>query len=316
MRRRYIPALVFMVAMATSTFAGICEDLAPTSDNATTYGVDYRPRLGFRTQSDEDVCALPLDGDYARFRLYAWNVGLGTTGASFRLLSDGEIVSFEPHSGFSDAGEGPSRPGDLYAHDVHLVGPLACGPVKLGIVTIAVPAGSDGLWVDLDGYGGDGLAVVFDVGGADLPAVSPRHGAYAGAVDLFHCQPTLCAEPLAPIDDLTPVQSGDTVIELGWTAGDGDFTMIRFRGDGVHPTSVYDGELLTVFPSFPGQWQTIVHANPEVPEYWYTAFNVRMSGGEVEHGSMLECGSFAEGSVDESISNEVLTWGSVKTRYR
>lgn len=316
-KSRWFAAMTIALLVPGSILAGVCEPLSPFSDNVLEFGRDYRPRLDFQ-HPDLGGCTTDISTEgVAEFSLWAWNLHHGIQGANFQLVSDGEIVSFAPAANFSLVQGGTSTWVEgLSRLDVDLVGSDICGPVAVGIVSIQVPEGADGVFVVLDGYGAAGMPRVVDVSGLDMEAVSPFHGAYAGAVDLYHCQPALCAEPLAPINDLTPVQSGDTVIELGWTAGDGDFTMIRYRGDGLHPTSIFDGQLLTLFPANEGQWQTITHTNPDVPMYWYSAFNVRNDGLAVTLGSHLECGSFTSGSVDESIPNEDTTWSSVKTRYR
>lgn len=319
--RRTVATLLILAAVigtATASVASVCEKLSPASENVGNYGLDHRPRIGFQV-SDADVsCVIPLAVEAAtEMTLYAWNLGLGISGASFRLVSNGDIEGFTPGSEFGLVGSSVAMPdGTLTVIDVELAGLAECGPVELGTIAVSPTTGSSGVYVDIDGYAGTGTATLFLVAGPDVPAISPFHGAYAGDQDLYHCQPALCAEPLAAITDLSSVQSGGTVIELGWTAGEGDATMIRYRSDGEHPTSIYDGELLVAFPAVAGQWQSIVHTNPEVPEYWYTAFSVRLDGSEVTQSSLLECGSFTTASVDESISNETLSWGAFKQRFR
>lgn len=317
---RWSPIAVLILAFgvtATTAMAGVCEPLSPVSETVGTFGVDYSPRVGFRPDDDGLSCAFELSEDGTTFPVYAWNVGAGATGAALRLVTDGTITAFHPGFDFTEtAGLEPTVDGAWSVLDIQLTGGPACGPVLLGEVVVAAPEGADGVWVDVDGFGGQGAPAIYDADGMDIPARSPFHGAYAGAEDLYHCQPALCAEPLAPIADLTAVQTGGAVIELGWTAGSGDYTMIRYRDDGTFPTSVFDGELLTLFPSMEGQWQAIVHTNPEVPEYNYTAFSVVIQGGTVELGSRLECGSFVTASVDESIGAETLSWGGVKSRFR
>jgi len=296
--------------------ADLCAPLSPTSDNVLQYGTDYRPRLDFQAPDGGGPSPQPLSEEVA-FPLHAWNLMEGLRGASFRIVSNAQDLQFQAAPEFSaTVTQGITAEDGLNVLDVLLTGLDVCGPVILGdALAVGVPDGGS-LFVVLDGYEGAGMPRIQDAGGADRPAVAPFHGAHAGAFDPYHGQPPLCAEPLAPVTDLTAVQSGGLVIELGWTAGSGDATMIRYRTDGHPPTSVHDGDLLTVFPAFPGQWQTMIHTNPDVPQYWYTAFSVRLDGETVELGSGLECGSFTSATVDESVSNEDATWSSLKRRYR
>lgn len=317
MKTQLMLAMLVMLLLANSVFAGVCEPLSPVSDNVLEHHRDYRPRLDFRHPDDGGCSASLPTSSTVEFSLWAWNLLDGIRGASFQLVSNGDIISFQPAEDFYTVqGHTAVRVDGFSRLDLEVTGFGTCGPILVGVATIAIAEGADGVFVDLDGYGALGMPMVQDGSGLDMAAVSPFHGAYAGATDLYHCQPTLCAEPLAPITDFTPIQTGDMVIELGWTAGNGDYTMIRYREDGTNPTSIYDGELLMLFPANEGQWQSVIHTNPEVPEYWYTAFNVLSNGDTVSLGSRLECGSFTAGSVDESIANEDTSWSSIKNRYR
>ncbi len=317
MKTQLMLAMMITLLLAGSVFAGVCEPLSPVSDNVLEHHRDYRPRLDFR-HPDDGECSVSLPvGDTVEFSLWAWNLLDGIREARFQLISSGNIVRFLPAEDFYTVqGQSAVRVDGLSRLDLDITGFSVCGPILVGVATIAIADGVDGVFVDLDGYGALGMPIVQGGSGLDMAAVSPFHGAYAGATDLYHCQPALCAEPLAPITDFTPIQTGGMVIELGWTAGDGDFTMIRYRADGTNPTSIDDGELLMLFPAHEGQWQSVIHTNPDVPEYWYTAFNVLSDGDAVSLGSRLECGSFTTASVDESIANEDTTWSSIKNRYR
>lgn len=313
--------LVTLVLLATAVAqAGTCEALSPTSANVLGFGSDYLPRLDFHPgEGASDLCVLPLPGALPgalSLPLYAYNLQGEASGARLRLVASAEITGFQPDAGVTVSHlAGPAFDGRLWYVDLDLSGTL-CGPALLGRLEILAPAGATTLFADVAGYGGSGGPTVTNSFKGDLPAVSPRHGAYAGATDLYHCQPPLCREPHAPVQGMTPLQSGGFVIELGWTAGDGEFTMIRYRADGVPPTSVFDGDLLTVMPTTPGQAYAVIHEDPQASRYWYTGFSVSMSGDVVTLGSRLECGSFATASVDPSVPATDATWSAVKNSYR
>lgn len=310
-----------LVLLATAVAQGaICEALAPTSANVVGFGSDYLPRIDFHPgEGEADLCSVPLPGTLPgtiALPLYAYNLQGEASGARLRLVASVEIADFEPAPGVTRARmEGPRLEGELWTVDLELSGAL-CGPALLGRLQLLAPAATTALFADVAGFGGSGAPTVTNVFKGDLPAVSPRHGAFAGATDLYHCQPPLCREPHAPVQEMTALQSGGFVIELGWTAGGGEFTMIRYRADGVPPTSVFDGDLLTVMPTTPGQSYAVIHENPQASQYWYTAFAVSLSGDAVVLGSRLECGSFTTASVDPSIPVTDASWGAVKNSYR
>ncbi|MHB8078130.1 MAG: hypothetical protein ACYDIE_02590 [Candidatus Krumholzibacteriia bacterium] len=284
------------------------------------FGTDYLPRIDFHPgEGAADLCAVPLPGALpgtVALPLYAYNLQGEASGARLRLVASAEITDFQAAPGVVRTRmEGPRFDGQFWSVDLELSGSL-CGPAQLGELQLLAPAGATTLFADVAGFGGSGAPTVTNTLKGELPAVSPRHGAYAGAADLYHCQPPLCREPHAPVQGLTALQSGGFVIELGWTAGDGEFTMIRYRSDGVSPTSVFDGDLLTVMPTVPGQSYAVIHENPEYSQYWYTAFSVSLSGDTVTLGSRLECDSFTTASVDPSIPTTDASWGAVKNSYR
>jgi hypothetical protein len=318
MTNAVIVALVLFTAAAAQ--GGICEPLSPTSTNVVGFGTDYLPRIDFFSgEEGADPCAVSLPGTLPgalALPLYAYNLQGDASGARLRLTASAEITDFQPAAGVTRSRmDGPGFDGHFWFVDLELSGAL-CGPMLLGQLDLLAPAGATTLFADVAGFGGFGAPTVVRGFNGESPAVSPRHGAYAGAIDLYHCQPPLCREPHAPVKGLTALQSGGLVIELGWAAGGGEFTMIRCRADGAPPTSVFDGELLTVMPTIPGQNYTVIHDNPRASEYWYTAFSVSLSGDVVTLGSFLECDSFTTATVDPSIPVTAATWGAVKNIYR
>jgi len=311
---------LFLPHAPDSATAGVCDPLTAVSPSVTGGGTDYLPRLDLHPAGGvADACVQPLPDDLPGpvvFPVWAYNLQGQVTGARFRLFASAPIAGFAPSVDFVLVHAiTASAPGGLWALDVEIAGE-ACGPVLLGEATATVPDGATAVFMDITGFDGQGAPVVTHAFKGHLPAVSPRHGAYAGAPDPYHCQLPLCREPHAPVEDFTPLQSGGFVIELGWRAGGGDYTMIRYRTDGMSPTSVFDGSLLTVVPTVTGQSYAVMHENPQVTQYWYTAFAVDLEGDTVTLGSGLECGSFTTATVDESIPATGASWGSVKQSYR
>lgn len=303
---------VFGAALAV---AGTCEPISPTSEAVMAYGFDHRPRLDFRLPYAGESCAFPAgEGETLSFELYAYNLHLGTNGAAFGLVSNVEILDFLPADGFSLQSLGPvTQAGGLWRRDVRLSAHGECGPLNVGTVLVA---NATAVFVDLEAMTGNPRPFLYNHAGQPVAALTPHHGAFAGDSDLYHCQPALCAEPLAPVRDLEAIQSGGSVIELGWTVGEGGWTMIRYRTDGQFPLSVHDGQLLVLRSGAPGEYQTALNTNLDMAHFWYTAFNVEMSGDVVLQGSQLECGSFIQASQDESVANETMSWGALKSNYR
>ena len=319
---RFLAGLSCVLALTSApriACAGSCEALSPRSANVLGFGTDYLPRVDFHGGEPGDACAFPLPASLPgalSIPLHAYNLQGEATGVRLRLISSVEIQGFTPVPGVSaTVAAGPRPDGAFWILDLELAGTL-CGPLVLGSLDVIVPAGATAAFVDVAGLGGSGAPLVINASRGSLPAVSPRHGAFVGAYDAYHCQPPLCREPNAPAGDFAPLQSGGFVIELGWKAGGGDFTMIRYRADGTPPASIFDGELLMLLPTVPGQRYAIVHENPQASQYWYTAFAVTVTGDEVTLGSRLECDSFTHASVDPSIPVTGSTWGALKNAYR
>jgi len=315
--------LAFGLAIGFTSFALAtnCEELSPTSTNVMAYGTDYLPRLDFHDGLEaETACvydlpdALPAE---MNIPLYGFNLQNAITGVRFRLIASVPLVTFTPSEDLTEiGGETVWNDEDYWYLDISLVAEEICGPLVIGEVTLSVPEGTESYFVDLLGFLAEQSPVFVYNHTIELPVVQPRHGAYAGQVDLYHCQPPLCVQPNTAVSEFQPIQSGGEVIELGWKGGGGDFTMIRYRTDGLHPTSIFDGELLTLMPSYPQQDFAIFHDNPQFVQYWYSAFSVTMVGEEVVLGSQLECDSFTTATVDESVGSESTTWGVLKSKYR
>lgn len=313
-------ALAAVAGGAGDARGGACEPLSAYSATVASYGIDYLPRVDFRAGGGEaSTCAHALPVSLPAplaVPLYAYNLQGEVEAVRFRLLATVEITGLTPGPGLDGSASAPTAVGDGWVMDVQLSADGLCGPLLLGEVTLAVPAGCAGLTVDVAGHGGEPAPIVTISGRGELPAVTPRHGAYAGAPDLYHCQQPLCWEPHTAVTGFEPLQQGGAIIELAWTAGSGEYTMIRQRKDGVAPNSVFDGKLLAIVPTVPGLSYAILHEHPEAIQYWYTAFSVSMSGDTVTLGSSLECGSFTTATVDPSIPADPVTWGAVKNAYR
>jgi len=317
-----IASLFLIVLMEPqAAVSGVCEELSPTGDNYLHFGIDYRPRIDFQPPDEGDeACPRELPEVLPAtvgFDVYAYNLHGGLLGADFRIISDAPIQSFTAGPAVSKISESIQEiDSATWVDDIGLFSSGAEGPVLLGTVILLAAEGREAVSVDLTGFGGAETAVFTIEILGELPAVSPRHGAYAGASDLYHCQPPLCEEPHLPPPEFLALQSGGLVIELGWEAGDGNYTMIRCREDGIYPTSIYDGQKLVLMPTVPGQRYSITHSYPNTTRYWYTIFNLTKVAGVIVRGSQIETGSFVQATVDESVPAETTSWGSVKGLYR
>jgi hypothetical protein len=315
--RAAVAAALFWWSAAVAA-AAVCEG-PPARAGADGFGPDYLPRLELSDPSGPGgQCALALPDRVPGpvvFALRASNLLDGATGARLRLIASEPITGFASAPGLSAM----TVPGDVgtgvWTLDVLVSGAPFCGPASLGELTLAVRSGCRGLWADLTGFGGDGPPIVVLRMG-ETPALCPNHGAYAGPRDLYHCQLPLCPEPNEPVRDFTPLASEGRVPQLGWTAGGGNVTVIRYRSDGFYPISLTDGELLAAMPTIPGQRYTCRHENPEVPRCWYSAFAVTVEGETIVLGSRLECGALTTASFDPSIEVMPATWGALKRFYR
>ncbi len=315
-------AVLSLVAVwAASGFAGVCTEISPTSENVINYHVDYLPRIDFLPPDGVDGdCPRPLPANLPQtvsLEIYAYNLNRDLLGAEFRIVADAPIQDFTPGPGLMMvAGDIHNLSATTWVDDIRLSSAGEPGPVMLGTVSVLAEAGVEGFCLDLVGFGGGETAVMSVELLGDIPALSPRHGASVGAGDYYHCQPPLCEEPHLPILDFEALQSGGLVIELGWIAGEGNMTMIRYRYDGFAPTTIHDGFQLVLMPTEPGQSYSFVHPYPRHQHYWYTIFNLTKFGCEVVRASQVESGSTLTASVDESVPAEDSSWGAVKSLYR
>lgn len=317
----FVAAIVLTLLMPTMSSAAACETLSATSENSLLFSVDYLPRVSFGAPLETTSCAqnINLGAEPVQFPIYAYNLGEGIKLAEFRVTAYGVITQFESGSDFFNQMPLVNLDGPYTTADISVGSHVAvCGPVLLGIIYVAGHDGAAGIDVELSGFGGTETPMVTIGSGLVLPTRDPFHGAYAGQVDWYHCQPSLCREPLGAIDDLIVVEDGGAFIRLNWTAREGNFTMIRYRNDGGYPQSIFDGQLLILIPSFNGTTTEAIFSDIEQDFYQFrfTAFNLELAGEDVVNGSQLECGSFAYGELDPSIPNEMTTWGAVKQQYR
>jgi hypothetical protein len=317
--------VVVTIALAcftpVSSQAAACEELSAFSENISLYSVDYLPRICFADPAETEACVieLPPYGVAAQFPIYAYNLGEGIKTAELRITAYGEITQFDVGPGWFNLPVLVDPIGPYTTADISVGSHAAvCGPVLLGVIHVMANPDANDINVELSGFGGTDSPIVVMGDGSTLPTRDPFHGAYAGSTDLYHCQPSLCVEPLPSIVDLAVVEDGGALIRLNWTAGDGSHTMIRYRNDGVHPQSIFDGELLVLLPTFAGSTGEAVYSNIEQDYYQFysTAFNVDAAGEDVINGSILDCGAYAYGELDPSIPNEMTTWGAIKQQYR
>ena len=108
-RGRILLVVVSLALFTTSSgWAGLCEELSPTSANVQHYGTDYLPRLDFHdgvaalaTCSHDLPAVLPAD---MSFPIYGYNLQGAISGVRFRIFSTLPIISFQPAAGFTAIG--------------------------------------------------------------------------------------------------------------------------------------------------------------------------------------------------------------------
>ena len=115
--------------------------------------------------------------------------------------------------------------------------------------------------------------------------------------------------------DFTAERGYGLSVKLGWTAGTGNTTVVRYRTD-RYPTGWEDGTHVVTMPSSPGERQQFFHTDaPNGYILYYAAFSLTMDGaGMVETNGFVECESMDTTFVDGLISVEDATWGSIKMK--
>lgn len=190
-------------------------------------------------------------------------------------------------------------------------GPL-CGPVLLGCLRISTADAPDQFQVTVAPHITTGRAAVQTPDGEWRTLQVDDGGARVGLG--ADCPPSPCAMN-TPVRDLTAGRgeiSGS--MSFGWTGGSGNFTLLRYRMDGVYPADPWDGELLAFLPS---TVNSLTYLFAESGELRVAAWSVtRGPFATFYAASNLECGSLASAIVHIPVGVSPKSWGNVKTLYR
>jgi len=289
------------------------------------YGYDFLIRLCVHFGEVEDIpeyiqCSRSLfEGEEeVSFPIYMYNAHEGIRYIEFGVESNDTITAFEPQSGFMIYSAYGYKIGDVYRFDVALktFSPV-CAPVLIGYVKVKRVHGADPVWLDLTQNEQTHRMIANDIDWYAHYVFPPQHGGYIGSGYLYTCQEPVCPEPNLPVKDFSAKMSVGCAVELRWTAGSGNTTVIRYRTD-RYPTGYDDGELVVEVPSIPGESQYYFHTGiPSGAILYYKAFSLtKGAGGEVITNSFVECSSVDTVLTNCEISVERSTWGEIKGMYR
>jgi len=256
-----------------------------------------------------------LDKDLPTFfvPIYAYNLWEGAQAFELSLRTPVAPLGFDRGPDITSVDLNVTLQSDGAVTSLHLeAGAPLCGPVYLG--SLRLPAASlpttfrvalgrslasdrcaartaDGAW----------RAAAADDGGA---RIAPGTLTTLGACGLE-----------APVQALRAVPGERTgLIDLSWTSGSGNFTLLRYRTDGRYPTDPWDGELLAFLPA------SVTHLADsfEVPGTMrIAAWSItRGPFGNYYTASNVECGSLASITVQLPVGVTARGWGQVKSLFR
>jgi hypothetical protein len=284
---------------------------------------DYLVRITVHFGTAEDI---PTDIICSRGRmpgeeiievpLWVYNAHEGVTYLEFGVFSNDSIVRFDPESCI-----------DIYHQSAYTIkeglhtmslkleacSPM-CGPALIGHVMIKPAEGSQLTWVDLStNYHTDRMYATDWLFNEHL-MFSPNHGGYIGSGYLYTCQEPICEEPNLPAQDLDATAGYGLAVKLTWTAGEGNYTVIRARTDGF-PTGYGDGRLVVEMPTNYGQQYYFYDTYaPQGSIIYYKAFSLTKIGDEVISDSFVECAATDTTFTHGFIGTEESSWGSIKKR--
>lgn len=291
---------------------------------ASYFQYDYLVRI---TVHFGDVSALPDDVICSRtlgpgespveVPVYFYNAHDGIMGVEFAVESCDSIASFLPQNGFSIISSSKKNDSGFYRMNINVetVTPLS-GPALIGYAYI-IPSGSnDPVWMTIVENRSSGGMFATDQYAETHYAFSPHHGGYVGNSYLYACQEPICEEPNLSVLDFEASEGLANTVQLMWTAGGGDHTIIRYSVDRF-PEGYGDGELVVDIESIPGEVKLFSHEDPPHSVIiYYTAFSVTSVSGDVIRNSFVECGATDTTLSKELINAEKTSWGILKNKIK
>jgi hypothetical protein len=285
------------------------------------YEFDYLVRIAVHFGSAEDI---PADIICSRGRMpgeevlevpiWIYNLHEGVTTLEFGIESNDSITSFAPAAGVSVFHEAARADNGRFYYHLKIDTPALCGPALLGYAYIVPAESSDLTWINFCPNYYTGMMFATDTNYNRHYLVSPAHGGYVGGSFLYTCQEPICREPNLPVTELEAVAGYGLAVRLTWTAGEGNWTVIRARTD-RYPTGYGDGRLVVEMPSTPGQQQYYYDtAAPQGAIVYYKAFSLtRDLVGEIDYDAFIECEATDTTFTHGIIATEESSWGAIKT---
>jgi len=289
------------------------------------FGYDYLVRIcvhfgDISTIPYDIVCGttMPFGGHPAEFPIYAYNLHDGVDFLEFSIESNDSLALFVPSGDFQVVSAVTEKEGGLYRMNLKLetTWPV-CGPAFVGTAEVEPVSGVDPIWVDLVPNRETGEMSARDRYGTQHYLFSPKHGGYAGTDYLYTCQEPICPEPNVSVKDFYAITGPSCSIKVGWTAGAGNRTMVRYHVD-HYPEGYLDGALLCELSSTPGEVQFYYHTGvPQGQLVYYTAFSLtRDLGGDISLDSFVECSAMDSVRASCVIAVKESSWGEIKNLYR
>jgi len=318
---------LFLAALITVTFPqdsfGQCYGSLALSPDF--FGYDFLVRLCVHFGGPESIpeniqcCRSMYEGEEeVDFPVFLYNAHEGMRYLEFGVEANDTIASFIPENDFMIFSAYNYKLGDVYKLDLALKSMTpVCGPILVGYIRVKKAHDVDPIWVDLVQNGQTNRMLAQDVNWYSHYIFPPQHGGYIGSGYLYACQPPICPEPNLPVMDFTARMSHGCAVELRWTAGGGNTTVIRCRTD-RYPTGYNDGDLVVEMPSTPGESQYYFQTGIQNGVVlYYKAFSLtKDANGYVLNNSFVECSSVDTVLTNCEIAVERSSWGEIKSMYR
>jgi hypothetical protein len=285
---------------------------------------DYLVRIAVHFGTADDI---PTDIICSRGRmpgeeivevpLWFYNAHEGLTYLEFGVESNDTIVGFEPASCMDIFHQSHFEVKKIFRWNLKIeaCAPM-CGPGLIGNLLIKPADSSELTWINLTTNYHTQRMYATDWLFNEHLMFSPTHGGYVGSGYLYTCQEPICEEPNLPAEGLTATAGFGLAVQLKWTAGEGNYTVIRARTDGF-PAGYGDGRLVVEMPTNYGQscyfYDTYA---PQGSIIYYKAFSLTRSGEEVITDSFVECAATDTTFTHGFIATEETSWGGIKKKMQ
>ena len=278
------------------------------------------PHLALHFGNPADVprliqCATSLDKNLPTLcvPIYAYNLWDGASGFQFAISTPRPPIGFDRGSEIMvlQMKVDESNGGALTSLDLAASVPV-CGPVLLGCLRLPTADLPESFQIAITGHSVSGRCAVQMASGEWWTATGDRGGARVGTG--VQCGDDACA-PNEPIADLRVTQGGRaSIVDVAWTSGSGNYTMLRYRTDGRYPVDPWDGELLGFLPSNITQYS---YSTPVPGELRIAAWSItRSTHGDLMAVSNVECGALTSILIQLPVTTVPSLWGGMKSLYR